>query len=78
MVICQDDKAHGWIVPVIQGYVQTALCEVDYSQSGMNKEVLKQMAAEKFDLILISRRSVSRAGNDIKPHFPTRKVWKFS
>lgn len=49
-------------MPVIQGYVQTALCEVDYSESGMNVHMLMQMAAEKFDLILISRRGVSRAG----------------
>ncbi|XP_028414935.1 phosphatidylinositide phosphatase SAC2-like [Dendronephthya gigantea] len=61
-----DASAHGWIVPVIQGYVQTALCEVDYSESGMNEEILRQTAAEKFDLILISRRSVSRAGTRYK------------
>ena len=63
---CQDETANEWIVPVIQGYVQTALCEVNYSGSGMNEDMLKQMAAEKFHLILISRRSVSRAG---KPDF---------
>ena len=49
-------------MPIIQGYVQTAFCEVDYSESGMNEHMRNQMAAEKFDLILISRRSVSRAG----------------
>lgn len=59
----QDASANEWIVPIIQGYVQAALCEVDYSGSGMNEHMLEQMAAEKFDLILISRRSVSRAGS---------------
>ena len=62
-VPCQDASANDWIVPIIQGYVQAALCEVDYSGSGMNEHMLEQMAAEKFDLILISRRSVSRAGS---------------
>ena len=61
----QDANANEWIVPVIQGYIQTASCEVDYSEAGMNEEMLRQIASEKFDLILISRRSVSRAGTVI-------------
>ena len=49
-------------MPIIQGYVQTAKCEVDFSDSGLNEHILMQIEAERFDLILISRRSVKRAG----------------
>lgn len=60
----QDACANEWVLPIIQGYVQSARCEVNYSESGMDEHVLNEMEAETFDLLLISRRSVSRAGID--------------
>lgn len=55
-------NANDWVIPIIQGYVQTGKCEVDFKDMAL----LAHIAPERFDLTLISRRSVTRAGTRYK------------
>ncbi|XP_046849914.1 phosphatidylinositide phosphatase SAC2-like [Xenia sp. Carnegie-2017] len=58
-----DVSANDWIVPIVQGYVQSAKFDGDNFFTGMNDEMAE---IAKFDLLLISRRSVFRAGTRYK------------
>jgi len=63
----QDPIATKWVIPVIQGYCKIAHCintfEDDEAEEGEDKRVAP-FPPEEFDLVLISRRSVYRAGNN--------------
>lgn len=50
-------------MPIVQGYVQSAKFDGDNFFTGMNDEMAE---IAKFDLLLISRRSVFRAGSYLR------------
>ena len=61
----QDPTALHWAVPVIQGYCKISRCENTFEvDEGEEITDIQRMPlpAEEFELILISRRSVRRAG----------------
>ena len=60
MFLFQDPTANKWITPIIQGYVEQANCQVDFSEDEAHKQT--EIDPVHFDLMLISRRSVTRAG----------------
>ncbi|KAJ7385551.1 Phosphatidylinositide phosphatase SAC2 [Desmophyllum pertusum] len=65
LLISEDPLAHKWITPIIQGYCKIAHCvntfEDDDAEEGEERNT-PPFPPEEFELVLISRRSVYRAG----------------
>ena len=66
----QDPVANRWVIPIIQGYCKIAHCintfEEDDGDEDEDKKVLP-FPPEEFDLVLVSRRSLNRAGENVRP-----------
>ncbi|EDO26798.1 predicted protein, partial [Nematostella vectensis] len=64
-----DPLASSWILPVIQGYCSIVHCHNMFEEDDMEEQSDIQIGAlppEEFDLLLISRRSIFRAGTRYK------------
>ncbi|XP_032240678.2 phosphatidylinositide phosphatase SAC2 [Nematostella vectensis] len=65
----EDPLASSWILPVIQGYCSIVHCHNMFEEDDMEEQSDIQIGAlppEEFDLLLISRRSIFRAGTRYK------------
>ena len=69
----QDPLADPWILPMIQGYVQIELCDLDLDDPDDASEILNRRSPSPipkepitFNITLISRRCRYRAGGYIK------------
>lgn len=65
--LLQDPVASRWVIPIIQGYCKIAHCintfEEDDADEGEDKKIVP-FPPEEFDLVLVSRRSLYRAGEN--------------
>ena len=67
--ILQDSVANKWVIPIIQGYCKIAHCINTFEEEDLDEGEDRRVAPfppEEFDLVLISRRSVFRAGKNIQ------------
>ncbi|XP_031570403.1 phosphatidylinositide phosphatase SAC2-like, partial [Actinia tenebrosa] len=65
----EDPLCAHWILPIIQGYCQIVHCVNNFEEEEPDELVEIQrgdLPAEKFDILLISRRSIHRAGTRYK------------
>ncbi|ESO85130.1 hypothetical protein LOTGIDRAFT_131084 [Lottia gigantea] len=69
---CEEiDLADHWIVPIVQGYIQMARCQMDFSENVSPGDSPGDYASSsveplKYDIWLLSRRSRHRAGTRSK------------
>ena len=89
MFLQQEEKLYShWIIPVIQGYVQMENCVLDFTQSSTSSQDLspdygnsRHLDPLEYQLGIISRRSIHRAGNHSCWEFlkcQNIENWKFS
>lgn len=89
MFLQQEEKLYShWIIPVIQGYVQMENCVLDFTQSSTSSQDLspdygnsRYLDPLEYQLGIISRRSIHRAGNHSCWEFlicQNIENWKFS
>lgn len=61
----EDSVANKWVIPIIQGYCKIAHCINTFEEEDLDEGEDRRVPPfppEEFDLVLISRRSVFRAG----------------
>lgn len=61
----EDPIAHKWVMPIIQGYCKIAHCVNTFQDDDVEEGEERgdpPFSPEEFDLVLISRRSLNRAG----------------
>ena len=73
----QDPVANRWVIPIIQGYCKIAHCINTFEEDDGDEEEDKTVVPfppEEFDLVLVSRRSLNRAGENVRAYKSHRAI----
>ncbi|XP_029188502.2 phosphatidylinositide phosphatase SAC2-like [Acropora millepora] len=65
LLSAEDPVANRWVIPIIQGYCKIAHCVNTFEEDDGDEDEDKKVVPfppEEFDLVLVSRRSLNRAG----------------